>query len=139
MNAVIDKFSDHIRYFKPSEFACDCGDCGSTGHEMRLDFVEKLDDLRHRLGFPLFVTSGYRCPTYNQRISTTGIDGPHTTGRAADIGLSGPRVHSLVQQCSLGGWMSGIGLNQKGDHSTRFVHLDDLAEPAHPRPRIWTY
>lgn len=125
-----------IKHFTPDEFECRCG-CERM--EMQLDFVLKLDDLRERLGFPLVVTSGYRCPDYNEQISTTGRDGPHTTGRAADVSLAGPRVFSLVTQCSLGGWMRGIGLHQRGPHAKRFVHLDDLAEPNHPRPRIWTY
>jgi zinc D-Ala-D-Ala carboxypeptidase len=129
----------NIIYFEPAEFACKCGECGSDGTEMALDFVETLDDLRGRLGFPLVVTSGYRCPEYNSRIASTGLDGPHTTGRAVDIKLAGPNVHRLVMQVSLGGWMSGIGLNQRGDHAGRFVHLDDLTEPDHHRPRVWTY
>lgn len=127
------------KHFTLAEFACKCGECDSDGSEMSTEFVDKLDDLRERHGFALVVTSGYRCPDYNDRIASTGRDGPHTTGQAVDLALSGPRVHRLVTQCSLGGWMSGIGLNQRGEHSKRFVHLDDLAEPDHPRPRIWTY
>ena len=128
-----------IKHFDPGEFRCKCGTCGSDGHEMNIDFVAKLDDLRERIGVPLWVSSGYRCPAYNSQISTTGEDGPHTTGRAADVALYGPNVHRLVQQSSLGGWFSGIGLHQRGPHAKRFVHLDDLEEPDHPRPRIWTY
>ena len=70
-----------IKHFDPSEFACHCGTCGSDGHEMNIDFVAMLDDLRERCGFPFRVTSGYRCPAHNQQVSTTGPDGPHTTGR----------------------------------------------------------
>jgi uncharacterized protein YcbK (DUF882 family) len=128
-----------IKHFKPAEFACRCGECGSDGNEMNLDFVDSLDQLRERLGYPMTITSGYRCPAYNERISTTGKDGPHTTGRAADVLISGEQAFRLVQQCSLGGWMSGIGIKQKGPHEKRFIHLDDLAGPDHPRPRIWTY
>lgn len=124
------------KHFKPSEFDCRCG-CGRN--EMQPDFVETLDDLRERLGFPLVVTSGYRCPDHNERISTTGRDGPHTTGRAVDLAVSGERAFKLLRQCTLGGWMSGIGLKQHGAHETRFIHLDDLAPPGHPRPRVWTY
>ena len=126
-------------HFELSEFACRCGECGSDGSEMSPDFVRKLDDLRERCGFPFRVTSGYRCPDYNDRIASTGRDGPHTTGKAVDVQLAGPNVHRLLQQISLGGWMSGIGLNQRGEHSSRFVHMDDLTEPDHPRPRVWTY
>lgn len=128
-----------IRYFRPGEFACRCGECSSDGNEMDSDFIFSLDQLRDRMGFPLIITSGYRCPAYNERISTTGRDGPHTTGRAADVSIMGSDAFRLVQQCSLGGWMRGIGLNQKGPHEKRFIHLDNLDGPEHPRPRVWTY
>jgi len=128
--------ADRWEFFTYDEFACACGDCVNR---MDATFIDVLDDLRRRCGFPFVVTSGYRCPDYNDRIASTGRDGPHTTGRAVDIALSGPNVHRLVMQVSLGGWMSGIGLKQKGEHSKRFVHMDDLAEPDHPRPRVWTY
>ena len=126
-----------IRYFKPSEFACKCGECGSDGLEMQQDFIRKLDDLRHRLNHPLRVTSGYRCPAYNASISSTGTSGPHTTGRAVDFSSSGTRAFNVVTQASLGGWFSGIGVHQRGDFSGRFIHLDDLT--GDNRPRIWTY
>ena len=125
-----------LQYFQRREFVCPCG-CGRA--DMQQDFVEKLDDLRGRLGFPLVVTSGFRCPEYNAQISTTGRDGPHTTGRAADLAVSHERAFRLLQQSSLGGWFYGIGLRQHGPHGKRFVHVDDLQPPAHPRPRVWTY
>lgn len=130
---------DEIRYFTPDEFACRCGECDSDGAEMDLGFLWKLDQLRTRLKQPLIITSGYRCPAYNDRISTTGIAGPHTTGKASDIGISGKQAHRLLQLAVLGGWFSGIGIHQRGPHEERFIHLDTLTLPAHPRPRVWTY
>lgn len=128
-----------IQHFKPEEFACKCCECNGDGYFMDGDFIRKLDDLRQRMNMPMIITSGYRCPAYNSRISSTGENGPHTTGRAADIGISGDRAFHLLRQCTLGGWMSGIGINQKGPHNKRFIHLDDLNGPDHPRPRVWTY
>lgn len=130
---------DIIEHFKPAEFACRCGECGSTGEEMNLNFIFALDQLRERQGRPIIITSGYRCPAYNDSISTTGRNGPHTTGQAADVAVSGEDAFHLVQQCTLGGWMRGIGINQRGPFEKRFIHLDDLDGPDHPRPRIWTY
>lgn len=126
-------------HFELSEFACGCGHCGSDGSEMQVEFLYQLDDLRERCGFPFIVTSGYRCPAHNSEVSTTGHDGPHTTGRAVDLRLSGENVFRLLTQVSLGGWMTGIGLMQRGPHEKRFIHLDDLTKPDHPRPRVWTY
>jgi hypothetical protein len=35
---------------------------------------------------------------------------------------------------------TGIGVNQKGAHDGRFIHLDDLDNaPGQPRPCIWSY
>lgn len=130
---------DTIEHFKATEFACRCGECGSTGDEMNMEFIYALNQLRERLDNAMVITSGYRCPAYNDRISSTGVDGPHTTGRAADVGVSGERAFHLVQQCCINGWMKGIGINQKGAYDKRFIHLDNLEEPDHPRPRIWTY
>lgn len=125
-----------IQHFRPGEFACKCGKCGSTGEEMEMGFVTALDLIRGRLGFPLVITSGYRCPAYNDRISTTGMRGPHTTGRAADVGISGEQAHQLITESRLA--MSGIGVHQKGPHTGRFIHLDNLGRPR-PRPNIWSY
>lgn len=125
-----------IKHFQAAEFACRC--CGRE--QMHDEFVRKLDDLRERVGFPLIVTSGYRCPEYNRLVSKTGLTGPHTTGRAVDLQLAGRSAFIVVGQVVLGGWMTGIGLLQQGQHSDRFLHLDDLNDaPGQPRPWIWTY
>ncbi|UCE39322.1 MAG: peptidase M15 [Thermoplasmata archaeon] len=126
---------EQITYFRPDEFRCRC--CGEE--RMSLSFILTLDDLRTRLGFPLHISSGYRCPWHNDQVSTTGFNGPHTTGRAADVLISGEDAFRLVTQSSLGGWFTGIGINQKGPHDKRFIHLDDLTAPDHPRPRLWSY
>ena len=128
-----------IEHFTPEEFACRCGECGSDGTEMNIEFVFKLDQLRERSGRPMHINSGYRCPEYNDRIASTGLDGPHTTGHAVDVRISGETAFHLMQQNTLGGWMQGIGINQKGPHEKRFIHLDDLTGPERPRPRIWSY
>ncbi len=36
--------------------------------------------------------------------------------------------------------MKGIGIKQKGDYASRFVHLDDLPNGSgQPRPWCWSY
>lgn len=124
-----------VQHFRREEFACAC--CGVE--KMQEDFLHKLDDLRERMGFPFIVSSGYRCAEHNQGVSNTGPDGPHTTGRAVDLRLSGEQAFKVLTQCVLGGWMTGLGLHQRGPHALRFIHLDDLQAPDHPRPRVWTY
>ena len=122
-----------MRYFTESEFACK--HCGAN--RMNPAFLSMVDDLRHRCGFALPVTSGYRCPVHNQAVSTTGPNGPHTTGMAVDIGVSRSRAHDVLRHAMAMGF-TGIGVQQKG--ATRFIHLDMLREPQHaPRPSVWSY
>lgn len=104
---------------------------------MDADFVARLDALRDSYGLPMTVTSGYRCPVHNQRVSTTGAAGPHTTGKAVDIAVSGRNAYALLRLAYEYGF-TGIGINQKG--ASRFVHLDTLTDAAgQPRPWVWSY
>jgi uncharacterized protein YcbK (DUF882 family) len=121
------------QYFTRDEFECRCG-CGTNLIDD--DIITRLDVVRKRVGFAMTVTSGYRCPNYNKRVSTTGENGPHTTGRAADIRVSGDRAFRLVRTAFEEGF-TGIGVMQRGGTDSRFVHLDDLV--LGPRPRIWSY
>ena len=118
------------QYFSLEELSC--RHCG----EMHMDsgFMAKLVAIRRELGFPLPVTSGYRCPAHNAAVSETGINGPHTTGHAVDIAISGERAYRLLR-AALAHGMTGIGIKQHGDG--RFIHLDDLDGPT--RPWIWGY
>lgn len=97
-------------------------------------FLSKLQAIRSEMGIPMRVTSGYRCPDHNDRVSSSGRDGPHTTGKAADIGCDGRDAYRLLA-AALKYRMQGIGINQKGDG--RFLHFDTLAAPH--RPRVWSY
>lgn len=117
-------------YFKASEF--DCTHCGKN--KIDTEFVDKLDRLRQLFHRPIIITSGYRCPEYNNQISTTGFDGPHTTGKAADISVDRQRAYYLLELAFELGF-TGIGIHQKG--VGRFIHLDILTEGL--RPTIWTY
>lgn len=122
------------QHFRAEEFACKCG-CGLNLIDHQ--FVTELDDLRHSLGFALPITSGYRCPRHNAKVSSTGLTGPHTTGRAADIAVSHGRAYEVLQ-AALMLKFTGIGINQKG--ASRFIHLDNLPNaPGQPRATIWSY
>lgn len=122
-----------LRHFTIAEFACK--HCGQNNIDYK--FVELLDELREQCGFPLVVSSGYRCPTHNAKVSSTGKTGPHTTGRAADLAVShGQAVTVLRKALSMG--FTGFGVQQKG--GGRFIHLDTLPNaPGQPRETIWSY
>jgi zinc D-Ala-D-Ala carboxypeptidase len=122
------------RHFSEDEFACRCG-CRQNLIDHA--FITELDDLRHHLGFALPISSGYRCPDHNAKVSSTGRTGPHTTGRAADIAVSHARAYDVLQAAMMMRF-TGIGVNQKG--SARFIHLDNLPNaPGQPRPTLWSY
>lgn len=122
-----------FKYFTKEELECKCG-CGGLPEN---SFIEKLEALRVLFG-PMNVTSGYRCPDYNAKVSSTGKNGPHTTGRAVDIQVSHAKAYELVRLAIQNDDFRGIGLQQKGQG--RFVHLDDLPnKEGQPRPTVWTY
>lgn len=126
-----------MKYFNYSEFD-QHGDPGSGAANMNQGFLDMLDVLREKVGFPLIVTSGYRSPAYNDSVSTTGTTGPHTTGKAVDLAVAGHQAHAVLKAALELGF-TGIGVSQKG--TSRFIHLDILANGEHgaPRPWVWSY
>lgn len=123
----------HFKLETDPKLTCSCG-CGMLPEQ---SFMEKVEQLRVAVGFPLPVTSAARCPDYNSQVSSTGRTGPHTTGRAIDLGVSGSRAHSVLASALMAGF-TGIGVSQKG--AARFIHLDDLPNgPGCPRPYVWSY
>lgn len=125
------------KYFSQNELKCKCGKCSSTGYEMLPVFMRKLEALRGYLGFAFPLTSAYRCPAHNSSVSTTGQNGPHTTGRAVDIGIKNKKDAYKILYWAHKFGFTGIGVNL--DKGTLFIHLDDLELPEYPRPAIWLY
>lgn len=127
-----------MRYFTYEEFN-QKGLPGSGLQFMDSDFLKYLDALRHKCGFPFVITSGYRSPEYNARVSSTGLKGAHTTGKAADIAVSRQNAYKLLEMAFQIECFTGIGIKQKGED--RFIHLDILTEEDgfSLRPTIWSY
>jgi len=119
--------------FTEKELRCNC--CGVN--LMNDEYLERLQTVRNKFGSAMYLNSGYRCPVHNAKISALGsMDGPHTTGRAVDVKVSGHnalRLISIALDCG----MQGVGIKQHGEYASRFVHLDDLT--AGVRPHIWSY
>ena len=99
-------------------------------------------------GAPMILSSAYRTPDRNVAVSTTGRNGPHTTGKAIDVLISGYEAYlflNAVMRINInqrhGMFFTGIGINQRGPRTSRFIHLDALTddETAGPRPWVWTY
>ena len=121
--------------FSRAEMACKgTGEC-----RMSSAFMDLLQRLRENFGAPLVISSGYRAPAYNAKVSATGTHGPHTTGCAADLLIHGRDARLLVRHAVELGF-TGIGIHQRGPTEGRFVHLDTLEHrPGRPRPWLWTY
>lgn len=118
-------------HFSRGELAC--RHCGAVA--MDPTFMARLERIRMAFGRAMPISSGFRCPVHDAEV---GGKGPHTTGHAADVRISGAAVYELVGLALFEG-MIGIGVHQRGDPEGRFLHLDDLAGTRWPRPRVWSY
>ena len=126
---MIHNWDKYAPYFRSIEFCCK--HCGKN--DMQPEFMDKLLELRIAFGEPMAISSGYRCPDHNDAVSSTGRTGPHTTGYAADIKVFGSRARDMLKLASE---FPRVGVSQKGDYGSRFIHLDCL--PGKPRA-IWSY
>lgn len=127
------------KYFTDDELKCKCNNCKdkNNANMMNDDFMQMMDNLREKCNFGLIVSSAYRCKLHNADVSSTGLNGPHTTGRAIDI-LIGRKNAYIVLKNALELGFTGIGIKQTGD--TRFIHLDNLTQyDGFPRPTLWSY
>lgn len=120
-------------HFSDAELACHCN-CGGLPPQ---SFQDQLEQFRLVWGRPIRLSSGFRCPAYNQKVSKTGPTGPHTIG-AVDVLCSGKEAWELLRAALAFGW-TGIGIQQTGPREKRFIHLDGLVGSAHPRPTVWSY
>lgn len=106
------------RYFVDDEFRCPCcGQLPANGIDGLL--VSILDVLRHKLGVPLVISSGYRCSQHNADCG--GVENSqHRFGIAADVlvpdGVNLDYMADVVR--SLGA--DGIGRY----YDDGFVHID---------------
>jgi len=130
-------------YFSVEELSCKCG-CGQM--KMNADFMDKAVKIRKFYNVPLIINSAYRCPEYDAKVGSSSEPGagPHTMGRALDIGINGSDLYAFLACLFKLGLTTGIGLEQKPATPPldRFCHIDDLKPgefPKHFRPNIWTY
>ena len=129
---------DHKRwkYFSEEELRCK----GTGELKMMEEFMSKLIELRKKLGQPMVISSGYRSPEYNERIGGSSKSA-HILGKAVDNVCSGKKAFTVVKLAVVLGF-TGIGIQQRGEHNKRFIHLDDVEPDKYegiPRPWIWSY
>lgn len=119
------------QYFQDKELQCHCG---CKQNKMDEDFMHLLEEMRREAGFPFVITSAYRCPEWNAQTSHTGAIGPHTTGKAVDIKCTHEKAHKILGLAIKYG-IHGIGISQKGDWGSRFIHIDNARDDK----KLWTY
>ena len=119
-----------------SDLELSCSHCDKNHFDQKT--LASLQGLRDAIKKPLKISSAYRCPTHNDSISSTGKEGPHTTGQAVDIACSGKLAHEILSFAMIrSNTWKGIGISQKGKHESRFIHLDTIESDM--RPWIWSY
>jgi hypothetical protein len=115
-------------HFKVSEFACRDGS-DAVLIDDRLPQV--LERIRAHFGKPVIVSSAYRTPAYNARVSGAKAS-QHMLGTAADINIHGITVLELAQAAeealAHNGIPGGIGIYGSANKDTVldncFVHVD---------------
>lgn len=98
------------------EFKCKCGQCDFDTVDKEL--VDVLQHIRTYFGKPLIITSGNRCPEYNEQIGGAKTS-YHIRGRAADFYINGVD-HKELQRYLLETYPNRYGI---GCYDT-FTHLD---------------
>ena len=115
--------------FTPDEVKC--SHCGEL--KINSDIMDLLQQARNDLG-PLSITSGYRCSEHNNNISSTGPNGPHTTGKALDISVKDSK-HRKELITYFAPKVTGLGIAKS------FIHIDLLNadDGFEVRPNSWVY
>lgn len=118
----IGTFWDEIEFFTREEFRCQCGGryCNGFPEEPHEATVRYADAIRRRLGKPVPVNSGLRCPTWNQ-IQGGVSNSNHMTGGAVDLGCPAgvTPVEMKAAAEAVMGKTGGIGIYDWG------IHIDD--------------
>lgn len=107
-----------------------CSHCSKRNPDPAfITFMDQIQVLRNNLGYPLVVTSAYRCPGHPLE-SVKAIAGQHSKV-AIDLGVQGKQAHEVLKEAFRMGF-NGIGVQQKGNG--RFIHLDKRENPT-----VWSY
>ena len=123
------EWKEEWKNFVLDEFKCSC--CSEV--KMDAAMIDLIQEARNVLG-PLSITSAYRCSSHNDSVSSTGPNGPHTTGHSLDIA-----VKNSQHRKQLIDWfatkVTGLGIAKS------FIHIDNLTADNgfDMRPNAWKY
>jgi uncharacterized protein YcbK (DUF882 family) len=116
------------RDFTAAEFVCK--HCGKAG--IRFEFVQALQALRDRLGVPLRITSGYRCPQHPVERGKAK-PGRHAEGIAADI--TGPPLIDIWRALADFPEFAGVGVARYQN----YIHIDTRGGVPPGGRVVWAY
>ena len=117
-----------VRCFKENGARCKECRLGQPAIRLPYDIEENLDSLvdnvlepaRERLGKPIIVNSGFRCPVHNAAVGGVA-NSQHMKGEAADITCDdNKRLAEIIEQ--LGKYDQMIRY-KRPDGSIRFIHV----------------
>ncbi len=114
-----------LNYFDFDEFASpDDANSGlptSDGGKMCIDFLHKLDEIRHIYGKPIKINSGYRTPEHNLKVGgRVGSSHAKVPCRAVDI-----HCNNSADRSELISAIIKVGLGRRLGIGKTFLHLDD--------------
>lgn len=119
-------------HFHESEFKCHCG-CGIQNVDLNL--LLALETVRAFCGFPLVISSGCRCPTWNAHeggaFNSAHYTTPTKSCQAADIRCLYPRTRFQIFKAALAAGITRMGMGPD------FIHLD--ISPVNDPEVIWDY
>ena len=122
-------WKEEWKNFSLDEFRCKCG-CGHVS--IHSDLLDLLQTARNNIG-RIGITSAFRCNEHNDKVSSTGLSGPHTTSKAVDIHVSNSQHRKqLIDYFT--NKVTGLGI------AKTFIHIDILTSDEVPhRPNCWLY
>jgi len=118
----------NIKWFKYKEF--DDPTETNSGLLMNPSFVQIIDHIRYKIGFPLTINSGYRTETHNVKVGGKQ-NSAHTKGLACDIQCIDSTTRYLLIKYAF-----ELGIKRIGIGDT-FCHIDGDLDL--PQEVIWLY
>ena len=114
--------------FKAKEFSCPC--CGLNN--MSQVMVETLQRIRDKVGKPIYITSGSRCPEHNADVCGKK-NSAHLKGTAVDIAIkkADSRLRFDIIAYAISEGIDRIGIDDN------MIHLD--IQSTLPHRQMWVY
>lgn len=114
--------------FNSEEF--DSPDMPFSGTQMNMTFINKLQKISDLLGYPLFISSGFRTQAHNKKVGGV-FNSSHCRGLAADIKCKDNVKRLEIIDAALKSGIYRIGI------SKTFIHLD--VDDTLPQGVMWLY